>query len=78
VGGGFGAFVVGPGLANRSAVEGLPSGERGCLREDSGQCGPLRSSAVGEELLYVVDLGAEWVELGEAPKRRSRWRAWST
>ncbi len=56
---------MGPGLAEGGAVEGLPSGQRGCLDEYSGQRGPLRSGAVAEQLVYLVDLGAELVELGE-------------
>ena len=56
---------MGPGLAGSGTVERLPSSERGCLREDFGERGLLRSGAVSQELLYLVDLGAKLVKLGE-------------
>jgi hypothetical protein len=65
-GGGFGAFVVRPRLAYGGAVEGLPSGQSGRFHEDPGQRGPLRSGAVGQEVLHLVDLGAELVKLSES------------
>ncbi len=61
------ALVVRPRLRVVLAVEGLPPGERRCLRESPGKCGSLADGRqVREQLLHVVDLVAKLIEMMHA------------